>query len=89
MIPRREEEVESTASAPSSPRYSDVSNGSRYMRDNDFLESPMLSPASEVSVWSQGKRPPVHGRLRHMIGIALLLMTVFLWTVSNFLASVG
>ncbi|KAH8725742.1 hypothetical protein GQ44DRAFT_706463 [Phaeosphaeriaceae sp. PMI808] len=72
--------------APNSPRISDISTGSRYMRENDFLESPMLSPASVVSVWSEGKRKP-NGKLRHAVGILLLLATVFLWTASNFLAS--
>jgi solute carrier family 35 protein F5 len=78
---------EPTATTPLSPRVSDVSNGSRYMRDNDFLESPIRSPASVVSVWSEGKRP-YSSKVRHAIGIALLLATVFLWTASNFLASV-
>jgi solute carrier family 35 protein F5 len=71
---------------PLSPRVSDVSDESRYMRENDFMESPLRSPASVVSVWSENKRP--HSKLRHAVGIALLLATVFLWTASNFLASV-
>jgi solute carrier family 35 protein F5 len=49
------------------------------------LNSPVLSPASVVSVWSEGKTP--RGRWRHTLGIILLLATVFLWTASNFLAS--
>lgn len=69
---------------PLSPRVSDVSDESRYMHDEDYLESPR-SPASDVSVWREGKRP--HNKLRHAVGIALLLATVFLWTASNFLAS--
>ncbi|KAH7067234.1 hypothetical protein BKA63DRAFT_114365 [Paraphoma chrysanthemicola] len=77
------DEMEETT--PLSPRVSDVSNGSRYMRENDFLESPIRSPASVVSVWSENKRP--HSKMRHAVGIALLLATVFLWTASNFLAS--
>jgi hypothetical protein len=77
-----------SATTPLSPRVSDVSNGSRYMRENDFLESPIRSPASVVSMWSEGKRK-MNGKLRHAIGIALLLATVFLWTTSNFLASVS
>ena len=88
MIPRREELVEPTPTTPLSPRVSDVSNESRYLRENDFLESPIRSPASVVSVWSEGKRPHGNGKLRHAVGIALLLATVFLWTASNFLASV-
>ncbi|KAH5032019.1 hypothetical protein HBI74_077740 [Parastagonospora nodorum] len=75
-----------SAATPLSPRVSDVSNGSRYMRENDFLESPMRSPVSVVSMWSEGKKK-MSGKLRHAIGIALLLATVFLWTTSNFLAS--
>ena len=88
MIPRREELVEPSPSTPLSPRLSDVSNESLYLRENDFLESPIRSPASVVSVWSEGKKPRVNGKLRHAVGIALLLATVFLWTASNFLASV-
>jgi solute carrier family 35 protein F5 len=76
-----------SATTPLSPRVSDVSNGSRYMRENDFMESPPRSPASVVSIWSEGKKKP-NSKLRHAVGIALLLATVFLWTTSNFLASV-
>ena len=87
MIPRRQEEVEPTPSTPLSPRSSTASsNDSRFLYDDDFLESPVRSPASVVSVWDEGKKP--HSRLRHAVGIALLLATVFLWTASNFLASV-
>jgi solute carrier family 35 protein F5 len=57
------------------------------MRENDFMESPIGSPASVVSMWSESKKKP-NSKLRHAIGIALLLATVFLWTASNFLASV-
>ncbi|KAH6642099.1 vacuolar membrane protein [Boeremia exigua] len=85
MIPRREEEVEPTPATPLSPRSSTTSNDSRFLYDDDFLESPVRSPASDVSVWDEGKKP--HSRVRHAIGIALLLATVFLWTASNFLAS--
>lgn len=77
-----------SAKTPPSPRVSDVSNGSRYMRENDFLESPLRSPASVVSMWDEGRKKP-NSKLRHAIGIALLLATVFLWTASNFLASVS
>lgn len=83
MIPRREELVEERT--PLSPRVSDVSDESAYLHEEDYLESPR-SPASEISVWREGKRP--HSKLRHAVGIALLIATVFLWTVSNFLASV-
>ncbi|UPX14941.1 uncharacterized protein EKO05_0005411 [Ascochyta rabiei] len=85
MIPRRQEEVEPSASTPLSPRSSSVSNDSRFLYDDDFLESSVPSPASVVSLWDEGKRP--HSRIRHAVGIALLLATVFLWTASNFLAS--
>ncbi|KAF3037235.1 hypothetical protein E8E12_005780 [Didymella heteroderae] len=85
MIPRRQEEVEPTPSTPLSPRSSTVSNDSRFLYDDDFLESPVRSPASVVSVWDEGKKP--HSKIRHAVGIALLLATVFLWTASNFLAS--
>lgn len=86
MIPRRYEEVEPTPVTPLSPRSSTTSSDSRrFLYDDDFLESPVRSPASVVSVWDEGKRP--HSRIRHAVGIALLLATVFLWTASNFLAS--
>ena len=83
----RDETDEPSATTPLSSRVSDVSNGSRYMRENDFLESPIRSPASVVSMWSEGKKKP-NSKLRHALGIGLLLATVFLWTASNFLASV-
>ena len=87
MIPRREELVETT---PLSPRLSDVSDASdesAYMRAEDYLDSP----ASEASQWTDGKeqRGAWGGKIRHAVGIALLLATVFLWTASNFLASVS
>jgi solute carrier family 35 protein F5 len=85
MIPRREELVE--VSPPASPRTSSASSVSAYLQEHDFLSSPIRSPASETSTWSDSK-PAVSGRLRHAVGIALLLATVFLWTASNFLASV-
>jgi solute carrier family 35 protein F5 len=78
-----------SATTPLSPRVSDVSNGSRYMRENDFLESPIRSPASVVSMWDDGKKKHMNSKLRHAIGISLLLATVVLWTTSNFLASVS
>ncbi|RYN42456.1 hypothetical protein AA0112_g1417 [Alternaria arborescens] len=81
MIPRREEDVETT---PLSPRVSDVSDESAYLRGEDYLESP----ASEASQWAEGeKRGAWTSKVRHAVGIALLLATVFLWTASNFLAS--
>lgn len=85
MIPRREELVE--VSPPASPRTSSASSVSAYLQEHDFLSSPVRSPASEASIWSDSK-PRANGRLRHAVGIALLLATVFLWTASNFLASV-
>ncbi|KAF1834666.1 hypothetical protein BDW02DRAFT_497784 [Decorospora gaudefroyi] len=86
MIPRREELVEETT--PLSPRVSDVSNESAYLRGEDYLESP----SSPSSVWSD---QDAHGQMasawtakvRHAVGIVLLLATVLLWTASNFLAS--
>lgn len=39
---------------------------------------------SLYSAWSEGKMP---SQWRHTLGIALLLVTVVLWTASNFLAS--
>lgn len=85
----RDEMEEPTATTPLSPRVSDVSSGSRYMRDNDFMESPR-SPASVVGVWGEARsKPKVNSKIRHAVGILLLLATVFLWTASNFLASVS
>lgn len=83
MIPRREELVED--STPFSPRSSDVSDESRFLEEEDFLASP-VSPEADAGLWRDSKKP--HNRLRHALGIALLLATVFLWTASNFLASV-
>lgn len=73
-------------SETSSPRASEDEDG-RYSREIP-QEDPILSPASVVSVWDEGRKPKPHSRMRHTIGIILLLATVFLWTASNFLASV-
>lgn len=84
MIPRREEAVDDT---PLSPRVSDVTDESDYLEEEDYLSSP----ASEASPWHDGeteKMGSARAKLRHAVGIALLLATVFLWTASNFLASV-
>ncbi|OCK93130.1 uncharacterized protein K441DRAFT_613317 [Cenococcum geophilum 1.58] len=48
--------------------------------------SPVMSPASIVSLWSEGKKSQ-HSKWRHTLGIILLLATVVLWTASNFLSS--
>ncbi|XP_014556226.1 hypothetical protein COCVIDRAFT_26943 [Bipolaris victoriae FI3] len=82
MIPRREELVEPTTT---SPRVSDVSDESAFMRSEDYLDSP----ATEASQWMDGKDKmgAWSGKVRHAIGIGFLLATVFLWTASNFLAS--
>ncbi|KNG47863.1 vacuolar membrane protein [Stemphylium lycopersici] len=83
MIPRREELVETT---PLSPRVSDVSDESAYMRGEDYLDSP----ASEASQWTDGeekKKGAWSAKVRHAVGIGFLLATVLLWTASNFLAS--
>ncbi|RMZ71241.1 vacuolar membrane [Pyrenophora seminiperda CCB06] len=79
----REELVETT---PLSPRVSVESDVSEYLRGEDFLDSP----ASDVSQWSEGGKGTASAwtaKLRHAVGIALLLATVLLWTASNFLAS--
>jgi solute carrier family 35 protein F5 len=83
MIPRREEAVDTT---PLSPRVSDVSDESDYLEEEDYLSSP----ASEDAPWHDGeeKMSSARAKLRHAVGIALLLATVLLWTASNFLASV-
>lgn len=83
MIPRREELVEPTTT---SPRVSDVSDENAFMRSEDYLDSP----ATEASQWMDGKDKmgAWSGKVRHAIGIGFLLATVFLWTASNFLASV-
>jgi solute carrier family 35 protein F5 len=84
MIPRREELVEATSI---SPRVSDVSDESAFMQAEDYLDSP----TSEASQWTDGKeqRGVWSSKVRHAVGIAFLLATVFLWTASNFLASVS
>ncbi|KAF2873503.1 vacuolar membrane protein [Massariosphaeria phaeospora] len=70
--------------AAPSPR---ASEDSTLLRSEHGLDSPILSPASHVSVWNDGKKRILHSKFRHTIGIVLLLATVFLWTASNFLAS--
>ena len=50
--------------------------------------SPVMSSASIVSSWSEGKKSQ-HSQWRHTMGIILLLATVVLWTASNFLSSVS
>jgi solute carrier family 35 protein F5 len=89
MIPRREEYVETT---PLSPRVSDVSsNESAYLRGEDYLASPSSASSQwDEEVIEEEKRwlGRWSGKVRHAVGIALLLATVFLWTASNFLASV-
>ncbi|KAF2272696.1 uncharacterized protein EI97DRAFT_385244 [Westerdykella ornata] len=67
-----------------SPRTSGETIDGRHVREV-LNQDPILSPASVVSNWREDKKP--HSRLRHAIGILLLLATVFLWTTSNFLAS--
>ncbi|KAL1606416.1 hypothetical protein SLS60_003819 [Paraconiothyrium brasiliense] len=66
-----------------STRNSEDAEDRHYHRDP---ASPIQSPASVVSVWSEDKKPR-KSKWRHAIGILLLLATVFLWTASNFLAS--
>ncbi|KAF2111579.1 hypothetical protein BDV96DRAFT_614847 [Lophiotrema nucula] len=76
----------SEAAEAAPPRASvDSGFGEQYVEQERGRDSPIASPASVVSVWSEGKRP--HSKWRHTIGIILLLATVFLWTASNFLAS--
>lgn len=41
-----------------------------------------------ANVWQDGKKAQ-HSKWRHTVGILLLLVTVVLWTASNFLASVS
>ncbi|KAF2743560.1 hypothetical protein M011DRAFT_471308 [Sporormia fimetaria CBS 119925] len=50
-----------------------------------FASEPVHSPASIVSAWDEERKP--QNRIRHALGICLLMVTVFLWTASNFLAS--
>jgi solute carrier family 35 protein F5 len=73
-------------SVPSPQGSTEVDVEARYTREV-LEQDPVVSPASEVSNWDEQKKP--HSRIRHFIGILLLLATVFLWTASNFLASVG
>lgn len=59
-----------------------------------FAQASRTSADSPRSLRSSGKKSQMsknfhHGIWRHTIGIVLLLATVFLWTASNFLASVG
>jgi len=75
---------------PLSPRISDVSDESGLVHADDYLRSASSS-SSGSGMWADGqeKQGLMGPRIRHAVGIALLLATVFLWTASNFLASVG
>lgn len=46
-------------------------------------------PSPETGVFDIAKSKTKLSKWRHTLGIILLLLTVFLWTTSNFLASVG
>lgn len=58
-----------------------------------FEQDPIFSPSSNVTAdWEDTleiKKAQRWGKMRHAVGILLLLVTVFLWTASNFLASVS
>jgi len=73
---------------PLSPRISDVSDESGLVHADDYLRSASSS-SSGSGMWADGqeKQGLMGPRIRHAVGIALLLATVFLWTASNFLAS--
>jgi hypothetical protein len=81
MIPRREEAVDTT---PLSPRISNVTDESDYLEEEDY----MSSAGSEAGQWEEERSGTAREKLRHAVGIALLLATVFLWTASNFMSSV-
>jgi solute carrier family 35, member F5 len=72
-----------------SPRASEESLDDRYSQEV-LQDDPIYSPASVVSAWDDGQiqESKPWSRIRHTVGIVLLLATVFLWTASNFLASV-
>ena len=55
-------------------------------RQHPWNEASSPSPASGVFDIAQSKKKL--NKWRHTLGILLLLLTVFLWTASNFLASV-
>lgn len=80
-----------TTTSKTPPQTRRMSEESIYegVSDRSIARSPIHSPASEVSVWEERSRaqPRAHSKIRHTIGILLLLATVFLWTASNFLAS--
>lgn len=63
-------------------------------RDHDNLErtssrtSSILSSVPSLKTDLSSARKWKHSRWRHTLGIILLLVTVVLWTTSNFLASV-
>jgi solute carrier family 35 protein F5 len=70
----------------------------RYSREV-FEQDPIYSPNRMGSGgWEEGmngmngkkeRAQQRWGNMRHAVGILLLLLTVFLWTASNFLASVS
>jgi hypothetical protein len=66
----------------------DTSDGSGGRPQTSRAASFMSSAASFRSDLGDADRWAT-SRWRHPLGIALLLVTVFLWTGSNFLASVG
>lgn len=48
------------------------------------------SPRQNIALaWVQKRRKGSYESMRHALGIICLLTTVFLWTASNFLQSVG
>lgn len=68
------------------PRDTNTMDGAARPALGAHSASSVFSGQSIYSAWSEGKMPP---RWRHTVGIILLLVTVVLWTASNFLASVS
>lgn len=50
---------------------------------------PVSTPPPKSPLWPSPSKKTIVGLARHTLGIVLLLITVFLWTTSSFLASVS
>ena len=79
--------LRSSSSAQYSPIGDDPDGASHQSVAEDSLHRPDDSPLNAVK--AQSPSIPARKLARHTVGIFCLLVTVFLWTVSNFLASVS
>jgi len=84
-----------TTSAPTAPEAAaghyvpTLDEGDSHAEGSRLSTSSIMSAQDLADVASISKKKTVGGVARRTLGIILLLTTVFLWTVSNFLASVS